>query len=302
MWSTKWTSMIYRFTWNQSTVFSFNSYWEFVSVGSLCFTLFSCHHSLIIYLVLKMEQFAVSKELVNWASFSLADDFLAVLEIAKISMVAVYFIFIIWCCVFTIRIGDWNFMTLLSLLAMIFATLGSLISLIASLWSRRNLSKQIELMNLNENIRSDLIDEICLICQDDFSGSNPICSPCNHYFHKRCIRKWLLIKATCPYCNGRLDLPHLETKEKERRITDFNRLLQNWNPSGMLLQNREENEARGQSRSSTLRSGPEECLGHFFLEVPGRGTGWGLLTQLKHMNRGKLMRERIQYGFSLTIF
>ena len=109
---------------------------------------------------------------------------------------------------------------------------------------QKELVETIELMNLNENFRSDLIDEICVICQDDFSGSSPICSPCNHYFHKRCIRKWLLIKATCPYCNGNLDLPHLETKEKERRITDFNRLLQNWHPSGMLLQNRGENEAR----------------------------------------------------------
>jgi hypothetical protein len=26
-------------------------------------------------------------------------------------------------------------------------------------------------------------------------------TPCNHFFHGACLRKWLFVKATCPLCH-----------------------------------------------------------------------------------------------------
>lgn len=51
-----------------------------------------------------------------------------------------------------------------------------------------------------------LLKEECLICMDkykigEFKRHLPKCS---HYFHKRCIDKWLKKKCTCPVCRCNL--------------------------------------------------------------------------------------------------
>ena len=56
----------------------------------------------------------------------------------------------------------------------------------------------------------DLEERICCICLDNFhvKCENHIeCDKrchqlhCNHFFHKKCISKWLKTKAKCPLCN-----------------------------------------------------------------------------------------------------
>lgn len=55
---------------------------------------------------------------------------------------------------------------------------------------------------------SDIADEPCSICHDnmkeckesDVDGLAQL--PCGHYFHRRCVRKWLVSgKPRCPLCN-----------------------------------------------------------------------------------------------------
>ncbi len=50
--------------------------------------------------------------------------------------------------------------------------------------------------------KKDDINEKCIICLENYTQK---CYkrnlPCNHYFHKKCIDKWILkCKPTCPLC------------------------------------------------------------------------------------------------------
>lgn len=47
------------------------------------------------------------------------------------------------------------------------------------------------------------IEDVCAICYQEFSSSARI-TPCNHYFHALCLRKWLYIQDTCPMCHQRV--------------------------------------------------------------------------------------------------
>eukprot|EP00438_Fugacium_kawagutii_P018710 Skav214174 [mRNA] locus=scaffold945:306681:307049:- [translate_table: standard] len=48
-------------------------------------------------------------------------------------------------------------------------------------------------------------EEPCSICHDNMKESNVdgvAQLPCGHYFHRRCVRKWLVSgKPRCPLCN-----------------------------------------------------------------------------------------------------
>mmetsp|Transcript_5631 Transcript_5631/g.15825 ORF Transcript_5631/g.15825 Transcript_5631/m.15825 type:complete len:357 (-) Transcript_5631:56-1126(-) len=47
----------------------------------------------------------------------------------------------------------------------------------------------------------------CCCCMEDFSGCKKIvCTPCDHYFHKDCLKEWLALSKTCPLCRSDLDI------------------------------------------------------------------------------------------------
>lgn len=56
------------------------------------------------------------------------------------------------------------------------------------------------------------IDDVCAICYQEFSSSARI-TPCHHYFHALCLRKWLYIQDTCPMCHQRV---YVEEENRER--------------------------------------------------------------------------------------
>ena len=70
---------------------------------------------------------------------------------------------------------------------------------------KKKIAKEI-LLNLPENIIRDinkLKEEIkrCTICLEDFKINDlVIYLPCFHFFHKKCITKWILNKTNCPLC------------------------------------------------------------------------------------------------------
>lgn len=47
------------------------------------------------------------------------------------------------------------------------------------------------------------IEDVCAICYQEFVSSARI-TPCHHYFHTLCLRKWLYIQDTCPMCHQRV--------------------------------------------------------------------------------------------------
>lgn len=41
----------------------------------------------------------------------------------------------------------------------------------------------------------------CAICLEPIV-SHDVALPCKHRFHKPCAKRWLLLKPSCPLCNG----------------------------------------------------------------------------------------------------
>ncbi|XP_061597431.1 E3 ubiquitin-protein ligase RNF139 [Cololabis saira] len=56
------------------------------------------------------------------------------------------------------------------------------------------------------------IEDVCAICYQEFASSARI-TPCHHYFHALCLRKWLYIQDTCPMCHQRV---YIEDEGRDR--------------------------------------------------------------------------------------
>ncbi|XP_046643496.1 protein TRC8 homolog [Daphnia pulicaria] len=57
----------------------------------------------------------------------------------------------------------------------------------------------------------DKLDDVCAICFHDLKPSGPnnvtvkvVVTPCRHYFHAVCLRKWLYVQDRCPMCHQTL--------------------------------------------------------------------------------------------------
>lgn len=63
------------------------------------------------------------------------------------------------------------------------------------------LGKPIKIKNNN-----DILNECCFICMEKYKLSEykRELPNCKHYYHKKCIDKWLKKKATCPNCRDEL--------------------------------------------------------------------------------------------------
>ncbi|KAG7254139.1 hypothetical protein CRUP_037623 [Coryphaenoides rupestris] len=67
-----------------------------------------------------------------------------------------------------------------------------------------------------------LVDDVCAICYQEFSGSARV-TPCRHYFHAACLRKWLYIQDSCPMCHQRVYVEDDDEEARARRaFTDNN--------------------------------------------------------------------------------
>lgn len=55
------------------------------------------------------------------------------------------------------------------------------------------------------------IDDVCAICYQEFRTSARV-TPCHHYFHALCLRKWLYIQDTCPMCHQKV---YIDDEPKE---------------------------------------------------------------------------------------
>lgn len=63
-------------------------------------------------------------------------------------------------------------------------------------------------------------DNVCIICREEMVASSTKKLPCNHIFHKNCLRSWFQRQQTCPTC--RLDvlrapLPGQQQQQQQRR-------------------------------------------------------------------------------------
>lgn len=68
--------------------------------------------------------------------------------------------------------------------------------------------------NLNEGLltglpvvgyQGDLRGAMCCLCLEEYNEREPITKlPCGHYYHRNCIRIWVLKSNACPLCRRRV--------------------------------------------------------------------------------------------------
>ncbi|XP_062619539.1 RING finger protein 145-like [Saccostrea cucullata] len=83
-------------------------------------------------------------------------------------------------------------------------------------WKTFNLRKETarKMNSLVTANMAELHNDLCPICHQSMSSA--IETPCRHMYHKKCLKKWLHIKNTCPLCNG-----PLTTLSKEETVTEI---------------------------------------------------------------------------------
>ncbi|XP_073446403.1 E3 ubiquitin-protein ligase RNF139 [Dendrobates tinctorius] len=77
--------------------------------------------------------------------------------------------------------------------------------------NRRTAVKKINSLPEIQVSESSEIDDVCAICYQEFRTSARV-TPCHHYFHALCLRKWLYIQDTCPMCHQKV---YIEDDAKE---------------------------------------------------------------------------------------
>ena len=74
--------------------------------------------------------------------------------------------------------------------------------------------------NVNKGLNKNQIDKLpdvkydknkysenyqCIICMEEFENNENVkLLPCEHIFHKNCIKQWLLKQKTCPFCKAEI--------------------------------------------------------------------------------------------------
>ncbi|KAL7103674.1 hypothetical protein ACP275_08G194400 [Erythranthe tilingii] len=58
-------------------------------------------------------------------------------------------------------------------------------------------------VNLEKEICEDHQINLCVVCQTDYKEKEEIGTiDCGHEYHKECIKKWLIVKNSCPVCKS----------------------------------------------------------------------------------------------------
>ncbi|KAI8557822.1 hypothetical protein RHMOL_Rhmol04G0040300 [Rhododendron molle] len=69
-------------------------------------------------------------------------------------------------------------------------------------------------MNLEEATCTDEETDFCVVCQTDYKNQEKVGTlDCGHEYHVDCVKRWLLIKNTCPICKAAA----LSTERKDLR-------------------------------------------------------------------------------------
>ncbi|TRY59400.1 hypothetical protein DNTS_004308 [Danionella cerebrum] len=67
---------------------------------------------------------------------------------------------------------------------------------------RRDAVHKIQSMPTASTLQLQQHNDICSICFQDMKSA--VITPCSHFFHALCLKKWLYVQETCPLCHGQL--------------------------------------------------------------------------------------------------
>ncbi|NP_001116520.1 E3 ubiquitin-protein ligase RNF139 isoform X1 [Danio rerio] len=119
--------------------------------------------------------------------------------------------------------------------------------------NRRTAVKKINSLPEVRGSRLRDIEDVCAICYQEF-GSSARITPCSHYFHALCLRKWLYIQDTCPMCHQRV---YIEDDTSERSTFSNNN---GYGAAGQERAEFEENEGGAEDGVAAAGAEPENEL------------------------------------------
>ncbi|XP_006785253.1 RING finger protein 145-like isoform X2 [Neolamprologus brichardi] len=67
---------------------------------------------------------------------------------------------------------------------------------------RRDAVNKIKSLPTASNTQLQQYNDICAICFQDMTSA--VITPCSHFFHAGCLKKWLYVQETCPLCHSQL--------------------------------------------------------------------------------------------------
>uniref|UniRef100_A0A665U5D8 RING finger protein 145 n=1 Tax=Echeneis naucrates TaxID=173247 RepID=A0A665U5D8_ECHNA len=67
---------------------------------------------------------------------------------------------------------------------------------------RRDAVNKIKSLPTASNTQLEQYNDICAICYQDMNTA--VITPCSHFFHAGCLKKWLYVQETCPLCHSQL--------------------------------------------------------------------------------------------------
>ncbi|XP_007553477.1 RING finger protein 145 [Poecilia formosa] len=67
---------------------------------------------------------------------------------------------------------------------------------------RRDAVNKIKSLPTATDAQLEQYNDICAICFQDMSSA--VITPCSHFFHAGCLKKWLYVQETCPLCHAQL--------------------------------------------------------------------------------------------------
>ncbi|XP_056300249.1 RING finger protein 145-like [Pseudoliparis swirei] len=67
---------------------------------------------------------------------------------------------------------------------------------------RRDAVNKIKCLPTASGTQLEQYNDICAICYQDMN--NAVITPCSHFFHAGCLKKWLYVQETCPLCHSQL--------------------------------------------------------------------------------------------------
>ncbi|XP_020327824.1 RING finger protein 145-like [Oncorhynchus kisutch] len=67
---------------------------------------------------------------------------------------------------------------------------------------RREAVNKIKSLPTASDLQLKKYNDICAICYQDMKSA--VITPCSHFFHAGCLKKWLYVQETCPLCHKQL--------------------------------------------------------------------------------------------------
>jgi len=70
----------------------------------------------------------------------------------------------------------------------------------ASYLARRETSARLDTLQTATQAQLDQHGDVCSICYQEMEAPLAVVTQCMHYFHKNCLKRWLVVQDNCPLC------------------------------------------------------------------------------------------------------